>query len=78
MNSRKQQPANRYESSLLECPKCNARGALTLDRTDAPRYVCISGDFHLEIGRPAPEISAIVCNQCGEVWGDMPAGEKSS
>jgi hypothetical protein len=78
MSSRKQQPTNRYESSLLKCRNCNARGALTLGQTDAPRYVCISGDFHLETGRSAPDSSTIVCNQCDEVWGDIPAGEKAS
>jgi len=54
MSSWKQQPTNRYEGTLLKSRRCNARGALT-DRTDARRYVCVSGDFHLETGHSVPD-----------------------
>lgn len=79
MNKRKYHDApNRYQSSLLDCSNCRARGALTLDRSEVikpVKHICIAGDFHLETGRTRPDAAIIVCNLCDEIWGELPAVE---
>src|SRR5271156_1356496 len=60
-------PPNRYQSSLLACPNCTARGAATWDQscdnTETRRtLIQVSGDFHVETGRTIPDSKVIVCN----------------
>lgn len=79
MNNRKYHDApNRYQSSLLNCSNCKARGALTLDRSEVlipVKHIRIAGDFHLETGRTRPDAAIIVCDLCDEIWGGLPALE---
>lgn len=67
-------PTLRFQSSLIKCPNCNARGALTVERdseagdASAGVFVMISGDFHAEVGRLSPGGVAVVCNVCDEIY----------
>ena len=65
--------ANRYQSTLLRCSHCNARGAVTWEFSqDGMRrdLIRISGDFHVESGRTVPDLRVIVCNQCDQIHGE--------
>jgi hypothetical protein len=65
-------PANRYQSSLLKCSNCSARGAATWEQKHDDKgshlaLVKVSGEFHIEKGRTVPDNDVIVCNQCDEI-----------
>ena len=67
---------NRYESSLLKCLGCNARGAVTWQAAKGGAHtilVKIAGDFHIEVGRTTPHGKAIVCKQCNKIYEVLPA-----
>lgn len=69
---------NRYQSILIVCFQCNARGALTVESAGGFKpatFVSIAGDFHVETGRTVPDSTVIVCNQCDEIYGILPAVE---
>jgi hypothetical protein len=65
---------HRFQSTLITCPNCNARGALTVERDTEPggvsagMFVRISGDFHAEVGRLSPDSVAVVCSVCDEIY----------
>jgi len=62
--------ANRYQSALLICRGCNARGVMTWEAADcegASALVAVAGDFHIETGRTKPDGDVIVCSQCDEI-----------
>ena len=75
-------PTRRFQSSLIKCPNCNARGALTLEGDSEPggaapgMFVKISGDFHVEAGRLSPDSVAVVCSLCDEIYDAQPAVRK--
>lgn len=72
---------NRHESSILKCLNCNARGAVTWQAAEegsARRtLVSVAGDFHMEAGRTTPDGKVIVCTQCDEIYGVLPADRGS-
>ena len=64
---------NRYQSTLLTCSHCNARGAVTWElANDGLRIqlVKIAGDFHVESGRTVPDLKVIVCDKCDQIHGE--------
>jgi hypothetical protein len=70
-------PPSRYQSSLLKCPNCSARGAASWeqrhDEEASPlALVKVSGDFHVETGRTVPDSKVIVCSLCDQIYGIMP------
>jgi hypothetical protein len=76
-------PPNRYESSLLKCPNCDACGALTIEKEAAPGavtrriFVAISGKFHVEVGRMSPDSAVVVCSRCDEIYDVLFANRNS-
>lgn len=69
-------PHDFYQSVLITCFQCNAHGALTTKRADGSKtdtFVCIAGEFHSETGRTVPDGTVIVCDQCDEIYGILPA-----
>jgi len=71
-------PPNQFLSSLLRCPHCEARGALTWEKgpQESDGYSTlarVSGDFHVETGRITPDSKLIVCSKCDEIYGPVPA-----
>jgi len=69
--------ASRYQSSLLKCSSCNARGVMTWQAGDGeiPKtLVNVAGQFHVETGRTRPDGRVIVCSQCDEIHDVLPAG----
>jgi uncharacterized protein YbaR (Trm112 family) len=73
--------ANQFLSSLLTCPQCKARGALTWEKAkgDLDEYsslVRISGGFHIEEERTTAISKTIVCTQCDEIYGPLPRAGK--
>jgi len=72
--------ANRYESSLLRCLHCSARGAITWAAAHgdvARTLVRVSGSFHIETGRTTPGSATIVCSLCDEIHGALPSGRNN-
>ena len=76
--------SNQFLSSMLRCPNCKARGALTWEKgpEDSDGYSTltrVSGEFHVETGRITPESRLLVCTQCDEIYGPVPtSGNMSS
>lgn len=71
-----QAPRNRYQSVLIACSRCKARGALTTEpaRGEKPvAFVSIAGEFHVETGRTLPDSTVVVCDQCDEIYEILPA-----
>lgn len=69
--------ASRYQSSLLQCPACNAHGVITwqAEGGDGSRkFVGMAGQFHVETGRTRPDSKVIVCSQCDEIQDLLPIG----
>ena len=67
--------ASRYQSSLLKCHSCNARGVITwqAEGDEAPKtLVSVAGQFHVETGRTKPGGKVIVCSQCDEIHDVLP------
>lgn len=67
---------NRYQSALLTCRSCNARGAITWTAAlaDAPKtLLSVAGDFHVETGRTMPDARVVVCSSCDEIHDVLPA-----
>ena len=69
---------NRFLSSLLRCPHCHARGALTWEKGpqdigDYSILVRASGAFHIETGRLSVDSKMIICTLCKEIYGPLPA-----
>lgn len=61
-------------SSLIECLACGARGAMTWDGEDGgKRLISVAGEFHIETGRTKPDRKIIVCTQCDDIYGVLPA-----
>lgn len=76
-------PPNQYLSTLLRCPHCKARGALTWEKgpEESDGYSAlaqISGDFHVETGRIGRDSKLIVCTKCDEIYGPVPASANPS
>jgi hypothetical protein len=69
-------PSNGYQSSLLKCLNCNARGAASWeqrhDEASPMALVKVSGDFHVETGRTVPDSKAVVCSLCDQIYGILP------
>lgn len=69
--------ATRYENLLLKCLNCGARGVITLEAAEEGRVrrtlVGVGGDFHMEVGRTTPDSKTIICTQCDEIYGVLPA-----
>jgi hypothetical protein len=65
---------HQFQSSLITCVNCHARGALTVERDteagglSAGMFVRISGSFHAEAGRVSSDSVAVVCSVCDEIY----------
>ena len=71
------------ESSLLKCLNCGALGVLHWQEQgngEMPRRTLarVSGGFHIETGRTVPDRQVLVCTQCDEIYGVLPAGRTNS
>lgn len=68
--------ANRYQSKLLICSHCKARGSATWELADdglRMQLVKIAGGFHIESGSTVPDLKMIVCNKCDQIHGEATA-----